>query len=80
VKVLALVAGCETCPNKHYHSGGRSECSAAGSILPPLSELRGGPAEWCPLAEYPSRAIETMREEIASLRRRPTTPEASHDR
>ena len=68
MKMGALIAGCETCPHKIYYSGGRSECTKVQTILPPFSELRGGPAEWCPLPDYPAQAFETMRAELAQAR------------
>lgn len=68
MKVLQLVRGCHECPNKVYYSGGRSECTAAHVVLPPIDTLQGYPAEWCPLPEYPATAMERMRDEIRELK------------
>ncbi|PZU87880.1 MAG: hypothetical protein DI527_18085 [Chelatococcus sp.] len=69
MKVLQLVQGCATCPRKSYYSGGRSECTEAGAVLPPIDSLNGRPVDWCPLPEYPAAAMERLREENADLRR-----------
>lgn len=69
MRILGLVEGCADCPSRAYYSGGRYECRRTGSVLPPLESLNGRPVEWCPLAEYPSAAFESMREEVAALRR-----------
>jgi len=69
MRILALVAGCETCPRRRYYSGGRYECAETDVVLPPIAELRGGPAEWCPLPPHPAQAFEAMRAELAAIKR-----------
>ncbi len=64
-KVLKLVGACDDCPNKSYYSGGRSECTATGTILP-YNEGHRIPG-WCPLTDYPSTMMERQRERIADL-------------
>lgn len=64
-KILQLVTCCDDCPRKSYYSGGRSECTEAGTILP-YNEGHRIP-EWCPLVNYPSDAMERMRERISDL-------------
>ncbi|GAN49655.1 hypothetical protein ACXR8U_14015 [Methylobacterium radiotolerans] len=68
MKVLGLVAGCHECPNKSYYSGGQYVCAKANAPLP----FNQGPnqiPEWCPLADYPARAMGRLSEENAALRR-----------
>ncbi len=65
VKVLALIRSCAECPNKSYYSGGRSECTKAGALLPMAT--RTGPTpppipDWCPLADYPAAAMQRERD------------------
>lgn len=55
-KVLQLVECCNDCPRKVYYSGGRSECVAAGTLLP-YNEGYNRP-DWCPLIDYPSGVVE----------------------
>lgn len=64
-KVLQLVTSCDDCPNKSYYSGGRSECTAAQTLLP-FNEGHRIP-EWCPLIDYPSDAMERQQETIRTL-------------
>jgi hypothetical protein len=64
-KVVQLVGCCNECPNKAYYSGGRSECSAADTLLP-FNEGHKIP-EWCPLTDYPSDDMETLKRRIAEL-------------
>jgi hypothetical protein len=66
-KVLQLVTCCDDCPRKSYYSGGRSECTEAGTILP-FNEGHTIP-EWCPLTAYPSDAVERREDTIKELRR-----------
>lgn len=65
-KILQLVKCCNDCPRKVYYSGGRSECVAAGTILP-FNEGHTMPS-WCPLIDYPSDAIERIRDENLQLK------------
>ena len=64
-KVLQLIGCCNDCPRKVYYSGGRSECTEAGTILP-YNEGHLIPS-WCPLIDYPSSQIEKARERIQEL-------------
>lgn len=65
-KIVQLVGCCNDCPNKSYYSGGRSMCNEADTLLP-HNEGHQIP-EWCPLADYPSSAMEKQRETIEKLR------------
>jgi hypothetical protein len=56
MKVLGLVSNCKECPNRVYYSGGVYDCAKADTHLPHGQEDQI--PKWCPLAEYPSGAIE----------------------
>lgn len=55
-KVLTLVRSCGSCPHHVYYSGGAFECALTGEIVQRKDTI----APFCPLADYPSRAIAEM--------------------
>ncbi len=66
-KMLPFVYSCETCPNRHYDSGGRYTCGLVDCIIPVGTTSI---ASFCPLADFPAKTmadqawtIEAMRDE-----------------
>ena len=69
MKIHSLISGCHECPHRVYYSGMVYECRKADQKLPSLESLRGGHPTWCPLPEYPAKAMANLEEEIANLRK-----------
>lgn len=64
MKILALVPSCAVCPNRHYYSGGKYECTLVGETI--VNE--SGVAPFCPLADFPASTIANMQATISELR------------
>jgi hypothetical protein len=63
-KVLGQVTSCGECPNYVYYSGGQHRCRLVDETVLDKSIV----APFCPLPDYPSRAIADMQTTILGLR------------